>query len=227
MIRKSIVMVLALGTAITLGCNRAPDLSAAHEFSTSKVLGSIDIPSGEHTGDVSTVNGGVHIGSDAIVGHAHSVNGNVRLDSRATATDAGTINGSVDVRDGARVTGNVHTINGSMHVSDAADVSGTVSNVNGSIRIAAAHVGGSIDTTNGNIDLGPNAHIDGNVVMHANNGRLDSDSNIPHVVVERGTVVKGTLRFERPVRLYVSDRASIGTVQGASVVRFSGDGPPE
>jgi hypothetical protein len=38
--------------------------------------------------------------------------------------------------------------------------------------------------------------------------------------------VKGTLRFERPVELYVSDRATIGPVEGATPVKFSGDRPP-
>jgi hypothetical protein len=38
--------------------------------------------------------------------------------------------------------------------------------------------------------------------------------------------VKGELKFERKVRLYVSDRATIGTVTGATPVPFTGDNPP-
>jgi hypothetical protein len=34
------------------------------------------------------------------------------------------------------------------------------------------------------------------------------------------------LRFEREVQLYVSDRATIGTVSGATPIPFSGDKPP-
>ena len=32
--------------------------------------------------------------------------------------------------------------------------------------------------------------------------------------------------FERPVKLYVSDKASIGPVSGATPISFSGDKPP-
>jgi hypothetical protein len=38
--------------------------------------------------------------------------------------------------------------------------------------------------------------------------------------------VQGDLRFERKVRLYVSDKATIGTVTGATAMTFSGDTPP-
>ena len=40
-----------------------------------------------------------------------------------------------------------------------------------------------------------------------------------------GRLVKGTLEFRRAVELYVSDRATIGTVKGATVNRFSGAKP--
>jgi hypothetical protein len=38
--------------------------------------------------------------------------------------------------------------------------------------------------------------------------------------------VQGDLRFERKVRLLVSDKATIGPVTGATAVPFSGDSPP-
>jgi hypothetical protein len=34
------------------------------------------------------------------------------------------------------------------------------------------------------------------------------------------------MRFERKVQLYVSDRATIGVVSGATPIRFSGDTAP-
>jgi hypothetical protein len=39
--------------------------------------------------------------------------------------------------------------------------------------------------------------------------------------------VDGPLNFEREVSLYVSDKATIGPVQGATIVKHSGDRPPE
>jgi hypothetical protein len=39
--------------------------------------------------------------------------------------------------------------------------------------------------------------------------------------------VQGTLQFKREVELYVSDSATIGTVDGATPQKFSGDQPPQ
>ena len=41
-----------------------------------------------------------------------------------------------------------------------------------------------------------------------------------------GAMVKGPLKFEREVKLLVSDRATIGPVSGATPVSFAGDSPP-
>jgi predicted acyltransferase (DUF342 family) len=227
MIRKFIITVLALGAALGLALSAAPTAVVAHESSLTKVLGSIDVAPGEHTGDVSTVNGSVHIGADAVVGRAHAVNGNVQLESRATASELTTVNGGIKVEDGGRVTGDVHTVNGSMHIDKGADVSGNLVNVNGGIHVEAAHLGGSIESVSGNIDLGPNARIDGGVLIKQNNGGWNIGYEaVPVVVIGPGTIVKGELRFERKVTLFVSDRATIGPVHGAEAQKFSGDHPP-
>jgi len=228
MIRKFIVTILALGAALGLALSVAPEAVVAHESSTARVLGSIDVEPGEHTGDVSTVNGGVHIGTDAVVGHAHTVNGGVHMEPRATATELMTVNGGINVEDGGHVTGDVHTINGSLHIDKGAEVLGAAYNINGSIHISGAHVAGSITTVNGDVDLGPDSRIDGDVVVKedsSNNWHVGHE-RYPHIVIGPGTVVKGELRFERKVVLYVSDRATIGAVHGAEVLKFSGDHPP-
>jgi hypothetical protein len=46
-------------------------------------------------------------------------------------------------------------------------------------------------------------------------------------VIGPGAAVKGTLRFKREVKLYVSDRATIGPVEGATAIKFTGDRPPD
>ena len=46
------------------------------------------------------------------------------------------------------------------------------------------------------------------------------------VVIGPGAVVQGTLKFEREVKLLVSDRAKIGVVEGATAIKFSGEHPP-
>jgi len=224
MIRKIAVTALGFSAAVGLGLCAVTSLARAGDHS--KVLGSVEVQPGEHTGDVSTVNGSVHIGTDAVVGNATTVNGGVQMDSRATASSISTSNGGIHVRDGAHVNGDIHTANGGLHVEDGVEVSGNMATINGGIHVAGAHVGGSLSTMNGNIDLGPNAHIDGDVTMEQNHSWHVGDEHLPRVVIEPGTVVKGRLHFERKVVLYVSDRATIGAVDGAQPIQFSGDHPP-
>jgi len=37
----------------------------------------------------------------------------------------------------------------------------------------------------------------------------------PVIVIAPRTIIKGTLRFEREVKLYVSDQATVGPIEGA------------
>jgi cytoskeletal protein CcmA (bactofilin family) len=203
---------------------------------TSKVNGSIDIAAGEQAGRVSTVNGAIHIGANAVVGAADTVNGGISLESHASAAKLTTVNGSIQLREAARVSGPVSTVNGQLTLADGAEVSGSLQNVNGLIKVAAAHVAGGIETVTGGIELGPNARVEGGIRIEEDTSwfgwffgwlGLGSGNVMPRVVIGPGTVVAGTLRFERPVKLYVSERATIGKVVGATPVRFSGEQPPQ
>jgi hypothetical protein len=209
---------------MSAACDRHTPGSATE---TSKVMGNIEVAAGEHTGDVSTVNGSIHIRENAVVATAHTVNGSISLEPRATAAELKTVNGSIQLAQGARVSGAVHSVNGGLNLADAAEVGGELGNVNGSIRVAAAHVGGGIDTVSGGIELGPDAHVDGGIHVHKDDSMLSWAGNVPRVVVGPGSRIGGTLNFERKVLLYVSDKATVGPVQGATVVRYSGDRPPE
>lgn len=199
------------------------------EDETSSVMGSISVGAGEHRGDVSTVNGSIRIGENASVERAHTVNGSVTLEPHATAADLATVNGSVHLHEGAQVKGRVHTVNGSLSLAQGADVTGGLANVNGSIRVNSAHVGGDVETVTGSIEIGPDARVDGGVIVrkdHSNHWDDSESRRVPRVVIGPGSVVKGTLNFERDVELYVSDRATIGAVTGATPIKFSGDRPP-
>ena len=202
--------------------------TAGADPSISKVMGSIDVSPGEHAGDVSTVNGGIRVGANAVVGKVDTVNGGVTLESHATAASLETVNGGVRIETGANVTGPVTTVNGGLTVEDGAGLGATLTNVNGGIRIGAAHVGGSIETTNGDINIGANARIDGGIHMNADTSwwHFFFFESLPRVVIGPGAVVRGPLHFERAVKLYVSDHASIGPVTGATVIRFAGANPP-
>jgi len=201
----------------------------AADTTISKVMGSIHIGAGEHSGNVSTVNGSVHIGENAVVGQADTVNGSIAVERHGTTAKLVTVNGSIHLKEAVRVSGSVQTVNGAVTVADGADVAGSLSNVNGAIRVAAAHVGGLIDTATGDIEIGPDAHVDGGIHVEKDTSWFHIwfwSEDTPRVVVGPGSVVGGTLRFERKVNLYVSDRATIGRVEGATAVRFSGDRPP-
>jgi DUF4097 and DUF4098 domain-containing protein YvlB len=227
MIRKYIVTILGFGAAFGLGLCALTSEAQALDANVSKVFGSIDVPAGDHSGDVTAVNGSIRIGANATVAHVSTVNGSVHLETRAIASGLNTTNGGIHVREGGRVNGDIHTVNGGLHIEDGAEVTGDVGTVNGGIHVAAAHIQGSINTTNGGIHLGPNAHIDGNVTIERDHGWHQSTDRPPQVVVGPGTIVKGTLRFERRVTLYVSDRATVGPIEGAEAIKFSGDHPPE
>ena len=199
---------------------------ASDSDSISTVMGSITVSAGEHRGDVSTVNGSIHVGENGVVGHAHTVNGSVTLETRATAADVKTVNGAVRLDEGAQVGGSVHTVNGALSLGKGASVTGALANVNGAIRVSAAHVGGDVETVSGGIEIGPDAHVDGGLLVRKEHSSDSDTRSPPRIVIGPGSVVKGTLRFERPVELFVSDRATIGPVEGATPAKFTGDHPP-
>jgi hypothetical protein len=57
-------------------------------------------------------------------------------------------------------------------------------------------------------------------------GWFNWDPRKPRIVIGPGAVVEGPLRFEREVRLYVSDKATVGPVTGATAIAFTGAQPP-
>jgi hypothetical protein len=199
--------------------------TAAAADDVMRVNGSVDVPEGQHAGHVSTVNGSVNVGANAVVGDARTVNGAIHLAHDATATSVSTVNGAIHVAEHGHISGAVTTVNGAMVLADGASVGGKLANVNGAIKVNGAHVSGSIDTVNGDINIGPAALIDGGIVVEQPHG-WQRPEHLPRIVIGPGAVVKGTLQFKREVRLFVSERATIGPVEGAKPERFAGDAPP-
>jgi hypothetical protein len=230
-----VVSVLALAaTPLLTACDDRSKVMGSvhvgpgdHTGDATTVNGSVHVDPDQHTGDASTVNGSVEIGANAVAKHVETVNGGITLHEHATAASTQTVNGPTRLEEGAHVTGNIELVNGAISLAKGADVSGHLSNVNGSIDLEAAHVGGGIETTAGNIDIGPESRVEGGILVNRNNGSWIGFgvTKIPRVVIGPGAVVKGTLRFDREVKLYVSDRATIGAVQGATVNTFSGAAP--
>jgi hypothetical protein len=216
--------------ALTLAlaaCDNGDAVVVSGAAGTHKVNGSLSVAAGEHTGSLSTVNGSVDIGANAVVTTVQTVNGPVEMAEHATADAVSAVNGPVSLAGGARVNGGITTVNGTIDLAAGADVGGTIKNVNGAMTFNAAHVGGGLRTVGADIDLGRDSHVEGGIVVRkASNWFGASDARRPRIIIGPGSVVQGDLRFEREVQLYVSDRASIGPVTGATAVRYSGDKPP-
>jgi hypothetical protein len=194
---------------------------------SNKINGSIHVPAGKAATDVRTVNGSVHVDDNATVNSATTVNGSVRLGAHSTASAAKTVNGGISLGAGAHISGAASSVNGDLILADGAEVSGSLVNVNGKIDLTAAHVGGGIRTVNGSIKIMGASHVDGGLAVEKGSGGLFFGvSDDPIIVIGPGATVQGELRFERKVRLYVSDKATIGTVTGATPVSFTGDNPP-
>jgi DUF4097 and DUF4098 domain-containing protein YvlB len=198
MIRRALLVTLFV----------ASGAAAASDEDYDKVNGSIEVAAGRKVDqDVSTVNGSITIAEGASVKDAETVNGSITLGQRATANKLSTVNGRLTLDSGANVTG-------------------AIGNINGDIRLSGAHVAGGIRTINGNIDIGANSRVEGGILVEKPSMSWFSwKGKPPRVVIGPGAVVQGTLKFEREVVLYVSDRATIGPVVGATPVKFSGETP--
>jgi predicted acyltransferase (DUF342 family) len=200
----------------------------ADEGDYDKVMGSVHVGSGEHVNKATTVNGSVDIGSNAVVQHAETVNGSITIHDNATVDAVQTVNGSITLDEGVHVAGKVDLVNGKITVGRGSVIGGKVTSVNGAIRLSATHVVGRVETTNSNLTVGADSHLDGGILYNESNDGWFSffgKPNVPKIVIEPGAEVKGTLEFRRAVELHVSDRATIGTVKGATVIKFSGATP--
>jgi hypothetical protein len=216
----ALLAALAIVTLALVGCDESSDAS-------SRVNGSVHVPAGRAAGGADTVNGGIDIDANAAVTSANTVNGHVELGAHATADSLSTVNGGIDVGAGAHVSGGLDSVNGGISLGDGATVGGSVANVNGSISLSDARVEGGISTVNGNIDIRGASRVEHGIhVQKTDQGLLHLDSGVPRIVIGPGATVNGELRFEREVKLYVSDRATVGTVTGATAIPFSGDSPP-
>ncbi len=233
-------VVLLVPLALLGGCVNASggtggSSSAAPNFGTGDVTagrdgahtvnGSVQVPDGEQTSNVGTVNGSIHVGDKATLLGAQTVNGSITLGTQASADSLTTVNGSISLDDNARVAHAVATVNGALTLHNGSDVEGSLTNVNGMIELNAAHVGGGIRTSNGDINVGSQSRIDGGIVVEKTQSWFQF-SHQPRIVIGPGAVVNGELRFERKVELYVSEKATIGPVVGATPVRYSGEAPP-
>ena len=223
---KRLTLALLLGLTLATAAHARRD--GNEDLDIDKVNGSIHVPDNATAGKLSTVNGGIHVGANAHAKSAETVNGGIDVENGSTLESLETVNGGLRLGENVKVTGTVEAVNGSITLGRGTDVSGHASNVNGGIKLDAAHVGGGLETVSGDITIGANSRVEGGVLVNEDHSwfRVGS-SRKPRIVIGPHAVVSGTLAFKREVDLYVSDSATIGPVEGASPVKFSGDAPPQ
>jgi DUF4097 and DUF4098 domain-containing protein YvlB len=198
----------------------------------SSVNGSITVGDGAVvTGSVNTVNGSIRVGNDATIENANTVNGSVRLGDRVSAEDLDTVNGSITVGENSSADGEIETVNGKINLGKGSEVSDDVSNVNGAMTFEGATIGGNVTTVNGDVELTDGAVIAGDLTIEKAKGWgfPKKKSRLPKIVIGPGCRVEGVIDLEREVKLYISETASVGGVQGVmsldDAVRFEGARP--
>ena len=193
------------------------------------VNGSITVGEGAVvTGTLKTVNGKIRIGDNAKVESAMTVNGSLSVGDGTTAADLETVNGSVSLGENSTASGDIEAVNGRIALAKGSEVGMGVSNVNGDMSFDSSVIGGSVSTVNGDVELKNEATIKGDLIIEKPSTRSKS-SRVPEIVIGPGSTVGGVIRLEREVKLFISESADVGGVEGEmsmdDAVRFSGDRP--
>ena len=213
--------------------NKSIKIDAGSESDgATSVNGSITVGDGAVvTGSLNTVNGKVRIGDDATIEDASTVNGSMKVGDNVTADELETVNGSISVGTGSRIAGEIDTVNGGITLEKGTVAASNVGNVNGSIELEGSEVGGNIQTVTGDVHLSDASTVKGDIVIEKPSmWSFGSKNNkMPKVVIGPGSVVEGKIILEREVKLYISESAEVGGVEGEmsmdDAVRFSGDHP--
>jgi hypothetical protein len=194
-----------------------------------KVNGSITAEASQTYGDLSTVNGSIRIQDNSRTGSAETVNGSIRVADNVVTGGLETVNGSIRVGKQLQADGNIETVNGSVFVDRGGSLR-AVSTVNGSIGLVDCDLSDGIETVNGDITVGVGSHVKGGIKVEKPTSNWMPISigkrKPPRIIIGPDAVVDGPLVFEREVTLYVHDSARIGSVTGATAVRYSGARAP-
>jgi hypothetical protein len=198
----------------------------------SSVNGSVTVGSfATINGDLETVNGSIRIGEGTTLHDAETVNGGLRVGDSVRAQNLETVNGKILIGANATIDGEVTAVNGKIELGTGSQVARNVENVNGQIQVAGGRVGGDVKTVNGGVHVVDGGVVRGDLIVEKPNNRgWNMNSKKPKIVIGPGSSVEGVIRLEQEVRLYISDSARVGGVEGVMSMddaeRFSGDEPP-
>ncbi|HSM29334.1 MAG TPA: polymer-forming cytoskeletal protein [Woeseiaceae bacterium] len=223
-----VTLLLALPAQASINKSITIDPGAT-SAGASTVNGKVSVGAGATvTGEVSSVNGSIRIEEGATVVDAETVNGGLRVADRVRSRSLNTVNGSIEVAQDVVVDGEVSAVNGRITIGGGSKVANNLGNVNGEIELDGSEVGGDVSTVNGDIELAGGAVVMGNLVVEKPSG-WNNNNRTPRIVIGPGSRVEGVIRLERKVKLYISESAEVGGVEGEmtldDAVRFSGKKP--
>ncbi len=228
-----LLVVLMTVPAFGASINKSIKVEAGTESSGAhSVNGSITI--GENavvTGSVETVNGSIRVDTGATIRNASTVNGSVKIADKVQAKNLTTVNGAVKVGESATIDGEIETVNGGISVKKGSTVADSIINVNGQIELSGAEVGGDLSTVTGDVNVVDGSVVKGDIIVEkpSNWGWGNGNKRTPRVVIGPGASVKGVIKLERKVELYISESAEVGGVAGDmsmdDAIRFSGERP--
>lgn len=224
------LLALLLALPVHASVNKSITIDAGGvSDGASTVNGKISVGAGATvTGDVTSVNGSIRIEEGATVADAETVNGGLRVADKVRSQSLSTVNGSIRVASDVTVDGAVTAVNGKIRIGGGSKVAKDLGNVNGEIELEGSEVGGDVSTVSGDIELADGAVIMGDLIVEKPGG-WNGNKRMPRIVIGPGSRVEGVIRLEREVRLYISESAEVGGVEGEmtldDAVRFSGKKP--
>lgn len=178
----------------------------------------------EVSGDLRTVNGSVQIGPGARLHDLDTVNGIVEVADEVAVGRVAAVNGDVALGMRVKAGKSVSTVNGRLRIAGGSVVDGDVSTVNGPLELRGVTVRGGVANHGGDVRLLDGALIEGDVVLGEPDGSRGAEDI---VVIGVGVQVRGVLRAERPIVLYVHHSARLGRVEGVTPRPLEGtDVPP-
>lgn len=177
----------------------------------SKVLGGVDVNTGEVVGDISSVNGGVSMSDASVARSVETVNGSVELGRNVKVDSVQTVNGGIVGETDIRVAKGLSTVNGAIRLSSGSEVTRDLETVNGDIELEGSVVGGDLTTSNGDILLSA-THLKGDLVVRKNNNKGWGQPRKLEITIDATSRIDGKLLLHRKVDLTIADGAIVGEV---------------
>jgi DUF4097 and DUF4098 domain-containing protein YvlB len=229
--RSPALVMVVLASALLAACdtslNREVVIAAGAkgQHGATTVNGGITVGrDAEVVADLRTVNGAVEVGSGAKLHDLDAVNGSITVGDDVGAGRVATVNGDLTLGMRDRIGKELRTVNGRLRAGGGSVVDGDVTTVNGPIELRGVTVRGQVANHAGDLRLLDGTLVEGDVVLAAPDG---ASATTDVVVIGVGAQVRGTLRAERPIKLFVHPSARLARVEGVTPQPFEGtDVPP-